>query len=177
MEYPLYTQREFDRLIVQAMADDLDEVVAKRLSWFAYAAAQDWNIDRTCRYFGISRSTFLRWIGRFDENDLTTLSDRSRRPHSVRMPETDPKVVALIGEIRKQWPLLGKQKVCELLEREYGIDIAPATVGRIIHRSGFFFANTESHRQKRLRAPTASGGAADADDDAFFLMPLTGLTS
>lgn len=176
MNEPTNTQREFDRLMLQARADDLDEAVMKRLSWFAYAAGQDWNIERTCRYFGISRSTFLRWIERFDENNLRTLCDHSRRPHSVRTPETDPRIVKLIGEIRKQTPLVGKLKVCEILRREYGIDIAPATVGRVIRRCGFFFADTESHKQKRMRAPKKSH-VTDEEDNSLFLLPLTGLTS
>ncbi|MGS6310713.1 leucine zipper domain-containing protein, partial [Enterobacter hormaechei] len=35
-----------------------------------------------CRLFGISRKTGYKWLQRFDPSDLSSLSDRSRAPHS-----------------------------------------------------------------------------------------------
>ncbi|MGA8013319.1 MAG: helix-turn-helix domain-containing protein [Candidatus Acidiferrales bacterium] len=42
------------------------------------------NARWTCRQFGISRQTIYRWKRRFDRHDLTTLEERSHRPHRVR---------------------------------------------------------------------------------------------
>ena len=174
-------RREYNRFIRKAHLDGLEDVVIQRLRWLAYAAMHDGNIERTCRYFGIARSTFIRWSNRFDPDDLTSLSDHSRRPLSVRTPETDPRIVKIIEDIRIAMPLLGKQKICDLLQSDYGIEISSATVGRILTRYGFFFADTESHRQKRLYASGRKNPVIDEKEkkngDNFLFIPLTGLTS
>ncbi len=176
------THREYASFIRKACMEGLDDDVVTRLRWFAYAAMHNGNTERTCRYFGISRSTFIRWNNRFDPHDLTSLSDHSRRPLSVRTPETDPRIIKIIEDIRTLMPLLGKQKICDVLQRDYGIEISSATVGRILTRHGFFFADTESHRQKRMHANGKKTHVLHEkekkeDGENFLFIPLTGLTS
>ncbi|MGS6402169.1 leucine zipper domain-containing protein [Enterobacter intestinihominis] len=42
-----------------------------------------------CRLFGISRKTGYKWLQRFDPSDLSSLSDRSRGPHTHSPPLPD----------------------------------------------------------------------------------------
>lgn len=115
-----------------------------------YAIEHGGDIQRTCTYFGIARSTFLRWVKRFHPHDLSSLEEESRRPHRVRQPETDVQVVELIRDLRTARPLMSKQEIAEHLHRHSGIRLSPSTVGRVIARHCFFFAETPAHRQKRI---------------------------
>ncbi|WP_431623734.1 leucine zipper domain-containing protein, partial [Enterobacter cloacae] len=45
-------------------------------------AMQVQSFSALCRLFGISRKTGYKWLERFDPSDLSSLSDRSRAPHS-----------------------------------------------------------------------------------------------
>lgn len=68
----------------------------------------------TCRHFGSSRQTFYRWKRRYDPHALTTLEDRSHRPHR-----------------RRHYPRWGKDKLVVLLHRQ-GWRVSTSMVGRIL---------------------------------------------
>ncbi|HZX11538.1 MAG TPA: helix-turn-helix domain-containing protein [Acidobacteriota bacterium] len=104
----------------------------KRLQWMDHYHKHG-NARFTCRYFGISAQTFYRWKNRFDRYDLTTLEERSRKPHKVRQPETPEEIQERIRELRNRYPRWGKDKLVVLLRRE-GIKISASTVGRVINR-------------------------------------------
>jgi transposase len=135
----------------------------QRLKWFAYALEHGGNASLACRYFGIARTTYMRWAGRFDPRDPLSLEEESRRPLRMREPETPPHVVALIRDIRTKQPLLGKEKIAETLRREYGVDVSASTVGRTIARYGFFFAGTPSHERKRAASSHTAFDRAPSD--------------
>ena len=130
----------------------------KRLTWFAYALAHEGNVSLTCRYFGISRSTFMRWASRFDPKRPETLDDHSRRPHRVRPPEVTPAVVTIIRRYRTEFPTMGKEKIAQKLHSEHALTVSASTVGRVIARERLFFGDRPSHQQKR----TGTDFAADA---------------
>jgi transposase-like protein len=44
-------------------------------------AADDGNVARTCRHFGVSRKSFYKWKRRLDEHGQAGLGDRARVPH------------------------------------------------------------------------------------------------
>lgn len=178
------------RLLRNAGDLELASDAVQKLKWFLYALEHDGNVSLTCRHFGISRSTLLRWIDRFDALDLRSLQDLSRRPHTVREPETDACALAIITEIRTAHPTIGKELVQEMLLAKYGIALSSSTVGRIINRHKLFFADTPSHREKRREhseeettasspprvLPVTLGDTGDLSDDPF-LFPAFGVTS
>jgi transposase-like protein len=52
------------------------------------------NVAMTCRYYGISRQVYYRWLRRYQEQGVDGLPDLSRRPHhspnaTLRQPSTD----------------------------------------------------------------------------------------
>ena len=68
-------------------------------------------------------STLYRWQKR--------LEPKSTRPHSVRKPKRDPKLVLAVERLRHQVPMWGKDKLGPLLWRE-GFDVSVSMVGRIL---------------------------------------------
>lgn len=140
-----------DLLRIQKRADvlELTRGARQRLQWFIYAATHEGNVSLTCRYFGISRSTFLRWLERFDAAHPETLEEQSRRPHHVRESETSDEVVALIKQYRTENPLMSKEQIEQELQTTHKIALSASTIGRVIAREGFFFADTPAHRRKR----------------------------
>lgn len=72
---------------------------------------------------GKPRSTLARWR---KQN-----APRSRRPHNVRKPRRDPRLVAAVERLRKRFPMWGKDKLAPLLWRE-GLEASVSMVGRIL---------------------------------------------
>jgi len=134
---------------------ELSKNARMRLKWLKYAVEHNGNVSQTCRHFDIQRSTFYKWANAFNPDDPRSLEDQSSAPKNVRQPETDAHVVSLIREYRGRWPLLGKDEMRKRLQEEHGISISASTIGRTIRRNGFFFADTEFHRKKRLNAQRA----------------------
>ncbi len=161
-------------LLRQAEELELSASAVLRLRWFEYFYQHGENASLTCRYFGIARSTLVRWLDRFRPDDPSSLEEHSRRPHSVRRPETAPATVARIGALRRAHPLMGKEEISEALAKE-GIDASASTVGRVIAREGFFFADTPAHRRKRAAHADQKRVPADEPDDVSFplLRPRT----
>lgn len=135
-------------MLVRAKALELSTDARNRLRWIQYYLTHNCNASLTCRYYGIARSTFLRWLERFDPSDPTSLEDSSRRPKTLRSEETPLHVVSLVRSLRKKSPFISRTQIVDHLLKEYGVEISPATAGRIIARHGLFFGDTKAHRQK-----------------------------
>jgi putative transposase len=105
----------------------------RRLKWMDYYQQHGRNAALTCRYFGISRQTFYRWLRRYHPYNVTSLEDHSRRPHRVRQPTWSPELVEAVRELRERCPRWGKDKLAPLL-RAAGWSVSTSMVGRIISR-------------------------------------------
>jgi putative transposase len=112
-------------------AAELSREARKRLAWFDYYYSHGRNGALTCRYFGISRQTSYRWHWRYDPQDLSTLEDRSQRPHHRRQPTRTREQVERVRGLREQYPRWGKDKLAVLLRRE-GWAVSVSRVGRIL---------------------------------------------
>jgi len=113
-------------------AVELSRVARTRLTWMDFYRRQR-NAALTCRRFGLSRQTFYRWWRRYDSRDLTTLEDRSRRPHRRRQPTWTPELADRVLALRRQYPRWGKDKLAVLLARA-GRRVSVSMVGRILTR-------------------------------------------
>lgn len=90
------------------------------------------NVAKTCRYFGISRSCFYGWYGRYQKEGEIGLKDRSRRPlHSPRATQTE--IVAKIVYLRENYHFGGK-KIKMYLKRYHDIDLSTSGIWRILKR-------------------------------------------
>ena len=84
--------------------------VKLRLSWFKYFKKSK-NAAKTCRYFGISRQTYYKWLKRYIKYGKQGLVNQSKRPKSIKL-KIDKKVKRLI----KNWLKRGF-KITEIKNR------------------------------------------------------------
>lgn len=122
------------RYISRFLQADITAGATKRLAWMDYYQKTG-NARLTCRHFGITPDTFYRWKRRYKPKNLKSLeADPSmKRPHHVRIPQTETNVVSLILSLREQYPRWGKEKIARLMWRQ-GVNVSVSTVGRTITR-------------------------------------------
>ncbi len=88
----------------------------------------------TCRYYGISRPCFYKWLRRYVELGEEGLRDGSSRPlNSPRATKTE--AVGKIVYLRENYHF-GPQKILMYLKRYHDITISPSGVWNILHRLG-----------------------------------------
>jgi transposase InsO family protein len=98
------------------------------------AGADEQNVARVCRRFGISRKSFYKWKRRHREHGDAGLCDRPRTPQ--RSPSaTAREVVSKILYLRQHYHF-GPGRIAAYLQRFHGITIAVSTVHRILQRHG-----------------------------------------
>jgi putative transposase len=114
------------------LGPDLSKAAAQRLRWMDYYRRHEGNVSLTCRYFGISRQTFYRWLGRFDPDDLRSLEGRSHRPGRLRHPTWSLELAQAVQKRREQYPRWGKDKLVVLLRNEGWSEVSTSMVGRIL---------------------------------------------
>lgn len=135
----------------------LSKQAEERLKWIDYYRKRQ-NASLTCRHFGISRSLFHKWKRRFDERGLYGLKDLSRRPKTVRLPETPKDHLILVMRLRRENPEYSKYKLAQILSRDHDVIISASTIGRIIKRYNLFFERKvkqkgHPNRYERVRLP------------------------
>src|SRR6056297_1680872 len=97
-------------------------------------AEESGHVARTCRYFGIGRSSFYRWRQAYAERGEAGLINAPPIPkwHANRTPpEREEKVLYL----RRKYHL-GPMRIVWYLERYHDIKLSDATVSRILRRHG-----------------------------------------
>ena len=139
-----------DRRRAMARALKLSREALCRLEWVVFyetAAKQDCAL--VCRHFGIGRSTFYKWLERFDETNLRTLETVSRRPVKVRDRVATPLKDERVIQLRKQYPYFGKKKILTLYESRYGEAITDWYVQRVIEQYKLYFKKKKRRYFKR----------------------------
>lgn len=147
----------------------MSDSAKKRLEWILFFAKRGCSVSDTCTHFGISRSTLHRWLERFDPTRLSSLEDEEV---STQVTHASAEVVAWIRDYRTRMPLIGKEKIRELLAHAHGVHLSSSTVGRVIERECLYFANTPLHWRKRM----ARQHTANAQDGAAHVAPLPAVT-
>ena len=142
--------QELKLLLEKAGQQKLDASVSERLRVILYFAEHESSVSETCRHFGISRSTFHRWMERFDPSDLRSLQDRTAESSYVHRTSLAEELIELIRRYRMRYPHMGKEKISELLKAEHGVEVSPSSIGRVIERRCFYFADTPLHWKKRI---------------------------
>src|SRR5882762_1087826 len=109
---------------------ELSRAAQVRLGWMD-CYRKNKNVALTCRHFGICRQTFYRWLKRYEPLDLTTLEERSHRPHHRRPPTWSFLLEEKVLRLRLQFPRWGKDKLAVLLRRQQWKG-STSMVGRIL---------------------------------------------
>jgi transposase InsO family protein len=111
--------------------------VDERKAFITAVNRKEQSFSALCRYFGISRPTGYKWIGRFDISGEAGLEDESREPLSQprSMPET---LRNAILELRARHPTWGPKKLKARLETDRPKIAWPArsTIGELLRREG-----------------------------------------
>ena len=79
---------------------ELNKNAARRLAIIRHAQEVTGNVALTCRYYGISRQVYYRWLRRYEADGLAGLRDRSKRPQHCPH-ETPAEVVGKIIYLRR----------------------------------------------------------------------------
>jgi transposase len=106
--------------------------VRHRLGVLRHADEVTGNVSATCRYYGISRPTFYKWLHRYEELGEAGLRDGSSRPLSSPNA-TRAEIVGKIIYLRRHYHF-GPRKIAMYLARYHDIAISPSGVWRILKR-------------------------------------------
>ncbi|MGH8983562.1 MAG: IS481 family transposase [Acidimicrobiia bacterium] len=106
--------------------------IRHRLAILRHAEEITGNVAATCRYYGISRPTFYKWLHRYEDHGDAGLRDGSSRP--LRSPnETRAEVVGKIVYLRQHYHF-GPLKISMYLRRYHDLEIGHSAVWRILKR-------------------------------------------
>lgn len=106
--------------------------VRHRLAVLRHAEEITGNVAATCRYYGISRPTFYKWLRQYEEFGEEGLRDRSNRPKTCPH-QTDAEVVSKIVYLRQHYHF-GPAKISMYLARYHEVTISKSGVWRILKR-------------------------------------------
>jgi transposase InsO family protein len=102
------------------------------------------------RRFGVSRKTVYKWLGRYRQEGLAGLADRSRRPRGCAH-RTAAAVEEAVLALRHKHPAWGGRKLHHRL-RAMGVAApAPSTITRILRDHGLIDPAASAGRQRRCQ--------------------------
>ena len=132
---------------------------SERMRFIELRTAGAGSIAELCRWFGISRKTAYKLIGRYEAHGPDGLRDRSRAPH--RHTNTTPTDVAeRIVRAKRAHPSWGPKKLVAWL-RSAEPDVAwpaPSTASGILDRAGLVKRRKRRHRSSPWDQPFAHAG-------------------
>src|SRR3989344_5384385 len=123
----------------------LSSQAREKLEWIIFFnTVGERNVTKTALYFGISRKTLHKWLGRFNDRNLKSLEENSRSPHTKRSwmvtKEEEDRIIGL----RKAHIKWGKNKLKVLYKKEYKKKISAWKIERVI-RYHKLFPDPEKH--------------------------------
>ena len=128
-----------------------------KLEWIIfYHTVGEEDATKTASHFGISRKTFHKWLARFNERNLPSLEEHTRRPKRTRSwmvtHEEEDRIMAL----RRRYMKYGKKKLKVLYEHDYHEAITTWKIERVIRRHQLYpDPVTHTKRVKRVRKDAA----------------------
>lgn len=147
-------------------SSELSKEARLRLRWIDFYHKHA-DVRLTCRHFGISPTTFYKWLARFLERGLRGLESLSRAPKTRRVPTVPWQTVDLICSLRAEQPAWSKHKIAVILARDHGVALSASTVGRVLKRKGLYDVRASRKRAKAARRRSKRERAARWMRDAF----------
>ena len=130
------------RIIVKQLK--LSKEAKNRLEWIIYYHTKSkYNVSLVCRHFGIVKSTFYKWLDRFDETNLKSLENKSKRPKKVRTRQKEWYKDKRIIDLRKKYPYYGKIKIRKIYIKIYNENITIHYVQKTIEEYKLYFINNK----------------------------------
>lgn len=105
-------------------------------------------------HFGVSRKTGYKWVNRYREDDLESLANRSRAPHSCPH-KTAIEIESEIIRVKRKHRRWGPKKIIDELQRTQPEKSWPAvsTAGNILDRAGLVRKQKRRRRWRHPRPP------------------------
>jgi len=149
--------------------------VKHRLAMIRHAQEVTGNVAQTCRYYGISRQAYYKWLRRYEELGEEGLRDGSSVP--LTSPNaTKAEVVGKILYLRQHYHF-GPHKISMYLKRYHDITISPSGTWRILNRLGMSrlpaSQRYKRHKDRWKRYEKALPGHR-VQVDVKFIEPLPG---
>ena len=144
---------EVERWRSQAQNIGLSRTAKSRLEWIIHHQEHN-NARLTCRHFGIKPKTFYKWKNLFDEKNLRTLEDRSRKPETVRQTKRTLEQEIQMVALRKEFIRLGAKKLARIYESRFGEFISAYQFESIIKKYQLYYDPRRNKLiQKKRRNP------------------------
>ncbi len=126
----------------------LDPRAKLRLRWIEHYEKVSKKVLPTCRYFGITRTTFYRWYHRYLQFGVEGLKSKSSRPHKIcyQIPKD---VVATILMLRQQRHY-GPTRMSYYIKQKYNWFVSKTTIHKLYKEHGI---NRLRYRKKWQRYP------------------------
>ncbi len=156
---------------------ELQRGARHRLAVIRHCQEVTHNVSKTCRYYGISRSCYYRWLQRYEEGGEEALRERSRGPIN-RPRATRDEVVAKILYLRSHYHF-GPEKISMYLARYHGISVSNSGVWRILKRAGMNrLPRSQRHKPhaKRWKRYEMPQPGHQVQIDVKFIAPIPGVT-
>ena len=121
-------------------------VIKQRLAWIKMHE-RGAPVTKVCQHYGISRKTFYKWHGRYQEGgrDFQVLKDRSRRPHGH--PRATPRgTVERLLALRHR-TRYGPRRLAYYLAQE-GYQVSVFGAYRVLQRAGLVKKRRSRPRKK-----------------------------
>ena len=138
-------------------------VMEERFRFLEEWKSGEFGLAELCRFYGISRGTGYKWLGRYEARGLEGLRDLSRAPH--RHPnEISPEMEEQVIAVRAQHASWGAPKIHSKLASVLGADKVPAesTIGAILKRNGLTVSRQRRRSSRRASEPLAHAEAPNA---------------
>ena len=119
--------------------DILSDKAQEKLEWIIfYHNIAGENVAYTASYFGINPKTLYKWFGRFNEKNLTSLEEQSRRPQKLREWMVTLEEETNIKDLRKKNMEFGKQKLKVLYKKEYKKETSTWKIERVVRKHNLY---------------------------------------
>lgn len=127
-------------------AINLSREAKVRLKWMDYYHQHGKKASLTCRYFGISRKTFYKWLKRYNPHFLQSLESQSKKPKKNRTSQKLLEYGVQIKSIREKQPTWSKYKIGAFV-RDLGAEISDSSVGYVLKKRGLIDKNISKRRK------------------------------
>ena len=132
---------------------ELSSKAKEKLEWIIfYHTVGKESVVATASYFGTTRKTLHKWLGRFDEKNLRSLEEGSRAPIKRRGWEVTREEEERIVSLRKTHIKWGKKKLKRLYLKTYKETISTWKIERVVRKWNLYPDREKHKKYLRLKA-------------------------
>ena len=107
--------------------------IRRKLNVFAYAEKTG-NISKACRHYGVSKTSYYKWLKRYGEKGEQGLINNKPCPENIKL-RTPIEVEEKVLYLRKKYHF-GPERIYMYLKRYLSIQTSESSVYRILKRNG-----------------------------------------